>query len=323
MSDSERVIRNPSPEEIEAKIKQTSAVVEEQTDEQQEVQIADNKNQEQPIQSSDDDIKPNESIFSPQMFPHKLIMGPIYKNPKIKNGEVMIRRMTALEESLFYDIITKGSVKIFFETITKALKTCVRTNIDIEKELFLNEKIPLFIHVLALTYGENKTFDIECPTCWQVTKLKLNIIKDIKNKYFPKNGKFPVPIKLASYGIPITLHLTYPKIESESLYLDLVENEEQPTAKWIIKIRKLVDHIDGSLPDGSPIGEQHYDQIMNNLGIEDTKRIKKEMENLSSHGSLLHQLRSKFCENAQCSMWKQEQPVTIPVDQLFINMFVE
>lgn len=310
----EKIYRNPGPQEIEEKIskgtiKAESANVVEDNEEEE------NKNPIEETVEPDGKLKKDESIFSPKKVKHKLVAGNKYHQKNIEDGYVFIRRMTAVEEGMFYDILEDITLNTFFVTITQVLDNCIRSNIEISK-LCMLEKLPLFIHVLALTYGNTHTFKIECPECKVIQDQTVDILKDLKIKYFTKNMKFPVSIDLKTYNTKMTLYLMYPTIGDEIMYLDLEEKTD-----WIVKIRQLVNKIEGKLSDGNAVEKEHYDSIMNNLNPKkDTKRIKNELTKMSKYGIDLRNI-SFTCNNKKCKMWEKKQTVAIPIDQIFMNIF--
>ena len=230
-----------------------------------------------------------------------------------EKNQVWIRRMTAVEEDFFYSIMEGLNINTFFEAINKTLANCVRSNIDIYK-LSIVEKIPLFLHIHALTYGEVQDFEFDCVGCDKMYVRKLNILKDVKVKYMPKKIKFPFKYKLTTYDNPIDLYLKYPSIEIENVYID--ENNKD----WLSKIRILIDKMDGLNPDGEPITKDDYDDIIINLGKDDIKGLSKELDKLSKFGVDLRDIRVNICDNQGCSMWNKKQIVVLPFQQLFYNM---
>ena len=318
-----KVIRNPSPDDLE-KVKINSSI----PGEPDETKLSDKKatvstdvnlkeyEEKEDDTNSDNPLKPKISKFEPKSVPHKLVMNrENYEEIKHidEKNQIWIRRMTAVEEDFFYSIMDKLNINNFFEAINKTLTNCVRSNINIYK-LNIVEKLALFIHIHALTYGQKQTFKFDCIGCDKEYEVEIDLLKDVKINYMPKSFKFPIKIKLETYDNPIDLYLKYPAIEIENLYLDESKKD------WLSKLRILIDKIEGLTPDGEPVTEDDYDEIIINLDKKDIKTLTKKMEEISSFGVDLKDIEIKLCKDKGCELWNKKQFVTLPFEQLFFNM---
>lgn len=261
-----------------------------------------------------------ESFFSPEKVYHKLILPKeYYKNIKHinDNSEILVRRMTAVEEGFFYDMFKKentGDLLVFFEVINKVLEQCVRSNIDYY-ELNIIEKVPLFMFVLALTYGSIHEFIFKCNECNKEYKVNLDIIEDLETFYPDENDNIPYKIKLTSYlPYEIFLYISTPRMKFEKEYL-------KEDSSWFEKLSLINHGIEGVIKE-KEITEEDYDEILKNLNTEDTKNI-KEINNkfTKEFGINLSDINIKLCSNNECSLYNKVQQLSLPIDYIFIKMF--
>lgn len=298
-----RTIRNPSPAEIEKSIIGTTVEAESRPEEKETVDLV--------------MVKPDESILSPKKHLHKLICGK-HNYPDIPQindeGEILIRRFSAVEESMFQDMRRGGNLRTFFVTLNEVLQNCVRSNIDVYK-LYMHEQMPLFVHIIALSYGEEQEFSFECPVCNQPTIKKINLLKDLETTYMGKRIKMPFPVVLKSYGSKMTLYVHYPNLQEQATYLD-------PDVGSFPKLRMLVDRIEGKMPDGSDITEKHYDDIIKFLDGNDIDAIRAQIDTVADFGIDMRTVAfDEFCQNKACNDWRKPKEVPLPLEQLIMKIF--
>lgn len=313
-----RKIKNPSPEELNKITNINSAN-----------SVPASKDVETPIKPVEKPIivgstKPDESIFSPPVYLHQLVAGKHnYKHLEnvTDSGHIYIRRMTAIEESMFYDAIKNMTFDNINNVITEVLNNCIRSNVEIG-QLYTVEKLALFIHVIALTYGNIQKFKFICAGDWatknldkegnpQLEEYEVAIdLYELITEYFPEDLTVPFSMELTSYDMPLTLWVHYPTIDEEAFFLEESQNV-------ITKVRSLVDKIEGTLPNGSHVVEEMYDQIMINLNTDDTDGLSKKIGTIKDYGIKLTDIPVKsMCKNKKCSEHLKTQKVDITFQQI-------
>lgn len=304
-----KAIRNPSPSDIE-KINfqyQTEAETKTPTSGISNGNFAVNQNS----------MFKTENMFSPEKHKHKLIFK--YKN--IENIEeeqfIYIRRMTAIEEGLFYDIINKenSSTIDFLNIVNNVLDNCIRNNISVY-DLNIIEKLVLFIHILILSYGEKHSIELECPYCLEKYMVQINLKEDIKIKYLQEDEEVPKIIKLNSYPYDIYVKVMPPTLKYEEAYLS-------SETKWLEKLMLIVYEISGNLINNQPITTENYNDILTNLNKNDLNNIKEANDNIiNNYGIHLDDVEiPNFCSNRKCNYHEKTIRVQIPLDFLFLTVF--
>lgn len=260
-------------------------------------------------------IKPDESIFSPKTFKHKLIAGrhnyPELSNFLTDNGEIFIRRFTSIEENLFKSLIENFTMRKFFEILNKTFETCVRSNINIYK-LSMLEQINLFVHIYKLTYG-NIEADIKCNACEYTQKVEIDLDNDFDIKYMSEEDFLINKIELTSYDDKLFAYIKFPDLEEQLVYLD-------DTVAWENKIKLLIDKI--TTVDGVLIEQDKYYDIIVNLTYEDKEKVKEIFDKVSSWSIDLAKVKTKFkCKNKSCDFYNKKESVELPMEAFFTKIF--
>jgi hypothetical protein len=302
-----KAIRNPSPDDID-KMQfqyQTEAIPEPPT---KGVESGSYK------ALADGFYKP-ETMFSPPKADHKLIFKYDIENITDKRF-IRIRRMTALEEGLFYDIINKegASTLDLFSVMNNVINSCIKNNIRLE-DLNITEKLMLFIHILSLSYGDTHAITLKCPYCEKEFETQLNFENDIHTTFAEDDDIYPKEYKLTSYPFDIYVYIMPPKLEDELKYV----SSETP---WFEKLKLIIHNISGTLLNDKEVEQSDYDEIIKNLNKEDINNIKKINDDIiSSLGIHLDRVKLTFCENKKCDYYNKEIEISIPLDFLFLTVF--
>lgn len=308
------IVRNPSPEDLD-KLKNEHDVVAESSVPNK---VIDNN---KIVNLRDLDSLPvkTDSIFSPEKHKYKLILPRnYYKDLQHINEDntILIRRMTAIEEGFFYDMLKEQKIDllIFFDVINKALSECVRTNIDFYK-LNIIEKVPLFIKILSLTYGNTHEFKFKCNECGNKYQVSINLDEDLDVIYAEQETEIPFKIKLETYkAFDVFLYVSTPIMKHETSYLN-------SSNSWFEKLKLLTYKIEGVI-NNKVITEDDYDEILSNLNSTDIKKIKEINQKFTvEYGMNLSDINIQLCNNMDCSLYKKTQQLALPLDVIFFTMF--
>lgn len=261
-------------------------------------------------------IKPQKSSFEPKPVVFKLPSGKII----VDSGEIMIRRMTTIEESVFQEAIAKNvqngsfDIRSFLGIITRSLSTCIKSEIDILR-LSLIDKIALFMFIIAISYGETHDVNLRCSNCGEITSHRINILKDIAPTYVPDNYVYPHPITLTSFDNPCILYAVFPRIENENLFFTSLAN-------LMAQLETITYKIEGRSNEGTLIEEKDYNEILSNLNKDDKEKIKNFVSGFGQFGTSLVTVIPELCHNTQCEEYKKPQGVTVPLEELIIKVFI-
>jgi len=320
MANEKKIIRNPTPEEIK-KLSQKEAVKAKSTKKNtSDLEIVDEVNKNVKIIPTQ--VLKESSVFEPAATKFKLPSGNII----VPGGIIYVRRMTTVEESIFQQTIsnmrqTKDlSSKVFLESVNKVLDSCIKSKVSVY-DLSLIDKIPLFVFIFSLTYGNNQEFDLMCVGdddnngCGKTFEHKIDLNK-INIKYIPKKYTYPKIIELKkSFEFPITLELIYPSIGDENIWtLDVDGNDA------VTKFLTMIKSANGTLPDGTEISEEHYEDIAKNLHPDDKEDIKKFINEFSEFGSNI-KVKRKVCKDRKCSFFGKIQETVLPMESIFYKVF--
>lgn len=267
---------------------------------------------ENPFDSADS-IKPAESMFSPKIFPVKLIGGK-HNYPFLKhitdNGEIFIRRFTMIEENEFKKLAESYTLKRFFEVISKVIETSVRSNIDVYK-LSMVEQLYLFINIYSLTFDDSIEQETKCKDCDYTEKMEFKISKDIPVKYMSEKDFLLKEILLTSYDEPFKMWIKFPNLEEQLIYLD-------ETVDWANKIKLLIDKIENNLENGYQVKKEDYLDIITNLNTTDKKIIRDFIEDTAQNYGALLEIKDKFiCKNKSCKSFNKKQNVDLSLETFF------
>jgi len=299
------VIRNATLEDIEALKKKESvpAMTEAELKETQKT----------PEESQEPSLKPKTTRFEPDSVPVKLPSGKFavqkYLTP---NNEIMVRRMTAVEENMFYQLLGGADMKAINATIDLIMENCIKTNIS-TFELSLIDKLPVFFKILQLTYG-NMVLDIECEKCKQKFPVPIDLVSDCKVLYVPDNYEYPKRITLETYpNSVIDWYVTYPTIKQSGKFFD---------ADIIDVRRMLTHHIEGFITeDGKekPITKEDYEAIVTNINQNDKNKYHDFLNEFGSFGTDLS-ISKSICDDKDCEMYGRKQNMTLPVEDVFVKI---
>jgi hypothetical protein len=298
-----KTVRNPSPEEIDIVNKRQMAPAR-----PKQIIAA------QSAIPIDNGLKPSTNPFEPAAFPCLLPSG----NLIVPSGSILIRRMTTVEEQIFTDIAFKymqkniQSPELFMNAITDVLNNCVKSKVDV-KDLLIIDKIPLFLHVLMLTYGNTFTTDFVCDKCQQTFAHSISL-KDIPIMTVPDNTEYPRRIEiLKSFEFPVTVFLQYPTIHFESLWL-------KDTPNVLSMFYALIADVEGTLPDGTPITMAYAKTIAENLHPDDKALLKQFINDFGKYGADLS-IDLDICQNKSCEDFAQVKKVSFDLESLFFKIF--
>jgi hypothetical protein len=254
------------------------------------------------------------SVFEPKAVKFKLPSNKIV----IPDGEIFIRRMTTVEESYFQNVIAtmikedKMNTTAFLSAMNNAIGNCIKSGIDVN-DLSLIDKIPVFINMLGLTYGFEHDFDLRCASCGGYFKHKVDL-KKIEVKYIPDDYEYPKVIKTTdSFPFEVELTFRYPLVGDEGVFVG--ENISSFT-----QYLSMLISASGKLPDGSAITEEHYEDIIRNLSHDDKTQIKIFLNEFSEFGSYTT-IKKKVCKEKTCTLYDKIQPVSIPIEAIFLKLF--
>ena len=309
-----KTLRNPSEEELKELQKNSAAAA---------IPL---HNKKTPTKSPEaNEVK---SFFEPAATPFKLPSGDLI----IAGGAISMRRMTTLEEGLFYDFLRilqsqarvdedgemnmdghlySSFTKNFLATANAAIDNCIKSNVSVY-DLSVLDQVPLFLNLLGITYGFEHDFDLQCPVCSKTSKMNVNI-KEIPVKYYDGSIAHPFTFETTSFEFPVELVIRYLRISDESVWNDAKISLSE-------KYLTLLESASGVLPDGNAITEEHYSDIITNLNEVDKAKIKDWLNTFSEFGSDLR-ITKKFCLNKECSKYKKPQEVLLPIENIFQKVF--
>jgi len=257
-----------------------------------------------------------ENMFEPEAVEFDLPSGSLI----IPGGKIKVRRMTTVEEGIFQETVSRmfqGSsdalnTSAFFDSLNRAIDNCIKSDVSIY-ELSLIDKIPLFVFISAKTYGDKHDLELSCPVCGDSSEFNIDLSK-LDTKIVPEDIEYPKEIELTSFDFPVKMLIQYPVIGDEAIWTDDIM---RPVEQFL----SLVYSAEGELPDGTKIDEEHYIQIVENLNSDDKKIIKEWMNDFSQYGTNAY-VNKKVCNNKECEKYKKIQRVAIPIENIFIKVFV-
>lgn len=257
-------------------------------------------------------LKPNESIFSPVTEIHELVCKGTY--PKLPDDTIQIRRMTTVEETIFFDALKNIAENddeelIFNQALNKVIENCIRTDIY-SGELNILEKAGIFIHILALSYGKKQTLDFQCASCNTNYTIDVDLLKDLIFNPIPKKYKYPFELELTSFTFPATIKYRYPNISEESEFLADIDSKKI--------ISQLIVEVKGTKPDGEEIVPEDYLDLVKALNSADNKKIKDSFKEFGTFGFSMA-LVSTLCNNQECELKDEPQVLNFPLSQFLIN----
>jgi hypothetical protein len=272
-------------------------------------------------------LKPKSSKYEPDPKPFKLPSGRVVIQKNLtQDGKIAVRRMTSIEEGFVKGLSTDKALR---RVMNKIIEKCVKTNVDYQ-QLALFDKVPLFVFIISLTYGNKHKVTVECPTCrmkhiekmlsedkpvpfTETQEITIDLSKDVNIKYLPQNFKYPYPIKLKSYPKDdITAFFRGPLIMDEDFMFDDETSFDQQLTAFTIDVRGFFE--------GNPITENEHREIINNTGHEDRQTFRKFILDFSGHGSDMT-LKDFQCNVKTCEKFAQDQEIDLPLDDVFTQIF--
>jgi hypothetical protein len=291
-------IRNPTAEELEQlkKKKLNTNIYKEEKIEHQKTETL--------YSTGEVKLKPKVSPFEPDPEPYRLITtNNVIKNNLTSNSEIFIRRMSGSEDAILANFSDVTGDKIL-EGITQIIVNCTKSDIDL-RQLPLNEKMPLFIFILAISLG--KTFDATpidgCSTCGEDTKVFISITDDFKTNYMEPNSEYPVIVELDSYpGANIQITVELPKIGGENSFF-----KQGGTLKdYLDKMTQIVRKVVGTDSKGKPITDKEYIDVLTYLNSSDKEKISMIVNNWTENYGIIYKTKINNCNNPSCCMINKE-----------------
>lgn len=321
---SEKVIRNISPEEFERMAKGDGNKVtakKKQVENKSSVIDAD-------FSEDTDDKKDKYKLyqhllkgfeeFEPKPYPFKLVSGnKIIPAEKLtENNEIFVRRMSYTEKNEFLTLMAKtvqhgetieGIESFFKNSFNFIIKSCVKSNIDYE-QLSEIDKIPLFLFIIGLTYGEY--FPISKSTKREMglsedERIEVSLLNGLNIAYVPDSFEYPFRFKLSYPDTNITMTMHYPRIKDEALLFS--------KGNGLTFIKNLVIKISGTKKNGNDVAKNDTDNIITYLPDEDIEAIRFKMKEFSEFG-MGKTTRDFVCDNPDIV------PDSVPID---LGDFVE
>ena len=288
-------IRNPSQEELESLKKgKVEPLVSKPTETKQSTTVKQIWNA--------DELKPKKSRFEPDAQKFYLPSGTKF----VETGYLWVRRMNTEEESKFANYNTDlNSVNNFNTIINSVLTGTIKSNYPIN-ELPLIDKLPLFLFVIGLSFGDKiniNKISKDCENCLEEYEFIVNFNTDGSYDIMPENAVHPFIITLNSFENPYTACFHYPKIKNENT----VSNKDVSTvlSDLIVYLR---DH------NGVDIPKEEWAELIKWINLEDKLKISENINTLNSFGTTM-KFPTGSCKNPGCNL----QNVTIKTEDLFTN----
>jgi len=293
------IIRNPTQEELEQiqKKKLNTNVFKEEAPKQNQ--------QTQSTAYGSVKMKPKASAFEPDPEPYRLITtNNIIKDNLTENHEIFVRRMSGKEDAILTNFGEASGEKIL-EGITQIIMNCTKTEMDL-RQLPLNEKIPLFIFILAISLGKN--FDAaplkDCSTCDSTTNVVISIVDDFKTKYMePNSPDYPASIALTSYpNAKLEATLELPKLGAENTFL----KQGTSLTDYLDKMIQVIKEVNGTDSNGKKVTDREIPDIITYLNGEDKEKISKILNSWTEDYGVIYKTKITTCNNPNCCMKNKE-----------------
>jgi len=294
----EETIRNPSQKELDALadggIKKVQAIPVSELD----------------LEKVDEDtLKPIDN-YEPNPVAFKLPSGKTTVRRKYltDKNEVFIRRMGTSEEAMFKNFMNKD----FLSAIEPQLDACLKTNIKVEELSFI-DKIPMYIFLLAITYGKDFTVKCECQMCRKEYDVDIDLEKDAikKFKYIPDGFEYPKKIQLESYGGDIVAHTYFQTIGENNLISDKGTIYDQ--------MLTLMKRIEGTDKNDNKVKEDDRENIIKFLSEADRKKFREWIAEFGEYGTDL-MIKKKVCKNESCEFKNKEVELMLPVIDILMKL---
>lgn len=224
------------------------------------------------------------------------------------NNEILVRRITTVEESMFKDF----SQKDFMSAIEPQMDSCIKTNIPLQELSFI-DKLPLYIFLLMITYGKDFQVEDQCEMCGKEHTIDIDLKKDIldKIKYVPDNFEYPRKIKLESFAGDMYMHAGFQTIGENNLI----------TEKGTIldQMMILIKKVSGLTEDGKTVTNEDRENIIKYLNDKDRKKFRDWIIEFSEYGTDL-MIHKKVCKNNSCELYDKKVERVLPLVGLMMSL---
>ena len=223
-------------------------------------------------------------------------------------NEILVRRLTTIEESMFKNFGNQD----FLTAIEGQMDSCIKTKISVQDLSFI-DKLPLYMFLLALTYGKDFVVDQDCDYCRKTFPVKIDLQKDILDriKYVPDDLEYPKKIKIDSYDSDIFMHCTYQTIGENNLISD--------KGTILDQMLTLVKKVSGTDKSGKTISAEDRENIVKFLNDKDRKKFRDFIVSFSEYGTDL-MLKKKVCTNGSCEACDKKVDMFLPVVSMMMDL---
>lgn len=320
----ERIIRNPSPEEIQATLDEASVAGA--------AGVKPALKKVKPVAAGDFkfrcEMKDGYNPFEPHpvecVLPTK---NKVYNGPGItQDGCIYMRRLTTKEEALIQNAVYRDaqdtktgdgmSINDFLHVLNSALDSCIKSAVNIN-DIAIIDKIPLIVKLISISYGKKLEVTFMCTECGAEEKVTIDLEKDVIINYITDKFESPKRIAFKCFDFPVEADLVIPTIEYEDAYggnsLDVIRQFES-----------LIANVYGTKPDGEPITNRDKGLIIENLDSVDKDLIKKYVDEFSVFGSDLNLKPIVVCHNVKgkCSLAEQKVSPNLELRHLLNKLLV-
>lgn len=299
-----KVVRNPTAEEIELMKNRDNAVVTPLT-------VVESKNNDEWRIINGARVKNKKSRFEPEPISFKLVSRGITLKGDSSLGddnEIYVRRLGTDEEALISRI---KDIDSFNAIANQIFENCILSDIKIN-DIALIDKMHLFAFVNAISFSEkislgNVTAE-SCPVCKKEKKkpeVTASILKDMSVTYVPKTFTSPYKFEIKSFpGYKIELQLSYPTIENEELFFeDSIES--------IAALKSLIVSWKGTDDNGNELKEDELDEVIRWMGADDKEAFTNNLTKFSDYGSTFSFSKFNCSKGASCGMKGKKIDLTI------------
>ena len=272
------------------------------------------------VETEDEEIilKPKKSYFEPDPVPYKLISKNYFiKNNLTKNAEIFVRPWNTEDEMRISRINTTED---FNKICNEIFNSCVKSDIDIY-EMALVDKLPLFIFILVITYGNTVSVKklMDCEICENDPEVDVTVdlLKDLEYKYLPDNIEYPFTMKLTSYPKDdISIKYVYPSLKHEKFFLD-----SGATDNLIDSLRHIIIEMKGKKANGKDVTKNDLGDIIKYLNAEDKTKIRKNIADISSYGINL-ETDKYHCSKENCIYNKERKKIFLTFEKILASLFL-
>lgn len=264
-------------------------------------------------------LKPKKSYFEPDPVKFRLISGNYFiKNNLTKNNEIFVRPWNTEDELKITKI---RNIEDFNRICNEIFQSCVKTDIDIY-ELALIDKLPLFVFILAITYGNKVPIKslMNCEICQNndAIEVTVDLLKDLEYVYLPDDLEYPFTLHLSSYPKDnITIRYIYPSLKHEKFFID---NRSQENL--FDSLRHIIIEIKGKKANGRDVTKNDLNDIIKFLNAEDKASIKRNIANISDYGMKL-ETEKYHCSNEKCVYNKEKTNIVLTFEEILSSLFAK